>query len=201
MRQVSPDNLAAKPVLRRERMPLHDALEIALLVLLTFVPINLITARAVVEGPSMQPTFYTGDLVLVNRAIYFFSNPQRGDVIVLHNPHGRDGSDLIKRVIGLPNEIVELRDGRVYIDGFLLQEPYIREFCGVGCSGKWTLSGTQYFVLGDNRPQSYDSHNFGPVERHLIVGQAWIRYYPLSNFTIVEHPSYALGGPPHSSKR
>jgi signal peptidase I len=195
MREVSPDSLAAKPRLRGKRTPLCDALEIALVVLLTFTPINLITARAVVEGPSMQPTFYTGDLVIVNRAAYFFSSPQRGDVVVLHNPRTSGADDLIKRVIGLPNETVELRDGRVYINGTLLDEPYIREFCGLGCNGTWTLSPTQYFVLGDNRPQSYDSHNFGPVERHLIVGQAWIRYYPLSSFTVIEHPNYALKSP------
>ncbi len=195
MRPVLPESLAARPLLRGRRSPLRDGLEITLLVLLVFTPINLITARAVVQGPSMQPTFYTGDLVVVNRAAYFFSRPQRGDVIVLHSPHSTGSDDLIKRVIGLPNETVELRDGRVYIDGALLEEPYIREFCGLGCNGKWTLSGTQYFVLGDNRPHSYDSHNFGPIEQHLIVGQAWLRYYPLSSLTFIEHPTYGQVAP------
>ncbi|PJF36891.1 MAG: signal peptidase I [Candidatus Thermofonsia Clade 1 bacterium] len=195
MRQTSESSLSAQPRLTGRRNLARDLFDLALLVLLTFTPINLVTARAIVEGPSMQPTFYTGDLVIVNRAIYFFSAPQRGDVIVLHNPRSAQGDDLIKRVIGLPNETVELRDGRVYINGLLLEEPYIREFCGLGCNGKWTLSATQYFVLGDNRAQSYDSHNFGPIEQHLIVGQAWIRYWPLSSFTIIEHPSYALAKP------
>jgi signal peptidase I len=191
MRDVTTLNLSARPRLHGRRSLLRDVLEIALLVLLTFTPINLVTARAIVDGPSMQPTFYTGDLVIVNRAAYFFSAPQRGDVIVLHNPRSAHSDDLIKRVIGLPNETVELRDGRVYINGTLLEEPYVRAFCGLGCNGQWTLSATQYFVLGDNRPQSYDSHNFGPIEQHLIVGQAWIRYWPLSSFTIIEHPTYA----------
>ena len=191
MRAVMTLNLSARPRLHSRHSLLRDVLELALLVLMTFTPINLVTARAIVDGPSMQPTFYTGDLVIVNRAAYFFSAPQRGDVIVLHNPRSAQSDDLIKRVIGLPNETVELRDGRVYINGTLLEEPYVRAFCGLGCNGKWTLSATQYFVLGDNRPQSYDSHNFGPIEQRLIVGQAWIRYWPLSSFTIIEHPTYA----------
>ncbi len=182
--------LSARPPLRGKRSLLRDVLEIALLVLITFTPINLMTARAIVDGPSMQPTFHTGNLVIVNRLAYFFSLPQRGDVIVLHNPRYEGGDDLIKRVIGLPNETITLKDGRVYVNGVLLEEPYVREFCGLGCNGTWTLSPTQYFVLGDNRPQSYDSHNFGPIERHLIVGQAWVKYWPLSEFTIIEHPNY-----------
>ncbi len=182
--------LSARPPLRGKRSLLRDVLEIALLVLITFTPINLMTARAIVDGPSMQPTFHTGNLVIVNRLAYFFSPPQRGDVIVLHNPRYEGGDDLIKRVIGLPNETIALKDGRVYVNGVLLEEPYVRDFCGLGCNGTWTLSETQYFVLGDNRPQSYDSHNFGPIERHLIVGQAWVKYWPLSEFSIVEHPNY-----------
>lgn len=182
--------LSARPPLRGRRSLLRDVLEIALLVLITFTPINLMTARAIVDGPSMQPNFHTGNLVIVNRLAYFFSAPQRGDVIVLHNPRYEGGDDLIKRVIGLPNETVELKDGRVYVNGVLLEEPYVRDFCGLGCNGTWTLSETQYFVLGDNRPQSYDSHNFGPIERHLIVGQAWVKYWPLSELSIIEHPNY-----------
>ncbi|MDL1922634.1 signal peptidase I [Chloroflexi bacterium CFX3] len=182
--------LSARPPLRGKRSLLRDVLEIALLVLITFTPINLMTARAIVDGPSMQPTFHTGNLVIVNRLAYFFSPPQRGDVIVLHNPRYEGGDDLIKRVIGLPNETIELKDGRVYVNGVRLEEPYVRDFCGLGCNGTWRLSATQYFVLGDNRPQSYDSHNFGPIERHLIVGQAWVKYWPLSEFSIIEHPNY-----------
>jgi len=191
MRGISALNLSARPRLHSKHSLLRDVLEIALLVLMTFTPINLVTARAIVDGPSMQPTLYTGDLVIVNRAAYFFRAPQRGDVIVLRNPRSAQGDDLIKRVIGLPNETVELRNGRVYINGTLLEEPHVRAFCGLGCNGKWMLSTSQYFVLGDNRPQSYDSHNFGPVEQRLIVGQAWIRYRPLSSFTMIEHPTYA----------
>lgn len=179
---------APKPALRRKRSPFRDIFELVLLVLLTFTPINLMTARAIVKGPSMLPTFRTDNLVIVNRMAYFFSRPQRGDVVVLHNPNNPQGDDLIKRIVALPGETVEIRGGVVFINGVQLNEPYVREYCG--CNGTWTLGVNQYFVLGDNRNNSYDSHNFGPIDRSLIVGQAWIKYWPLAEFEFVHHPRY-----------
>lgn len=194
MRPVVPaaadDGLPPKPrVMVRHRAWWRDIVEIVLLILLTYTPINLMTARAVVEGPSMQPNFWTGDLVIVNRSVYFFSPPSRGDVVVLHNPRIATGDDLIKRVVGLPGETVEIKEGRVYINGILIEEPYIERFC-TNCDGSWTLGPDQYFVLGDNRPNSYDSSRFGPISKDLIVGQAWIRYWPLSDFEILNHLNY-----------
>ena len=151
--------------------------------------VNLATARAVIDGPSMQPNFYTGQLVIVNRFAYFFNRPQRGDVIVLHDP-GNPQQDFIKRVIGLPGELVQIKDGRVYVNGTMLEEPYIAEFCDNRCDGMWDVKPDQYFVLGDNRPHSYDGHSFGPISQSLIVGQAWIRYWPLPDVGIIEHPRY-----------
>ncbi|MCC7208267.1 MAG: signal peptidase I [Anaerolineae bacterium] len=189
---IAPSEASPPPQPRvrvRHRAWWRDIVEIVLLILLTYTPINLMTARAVVEGPSMQPNFFTGDLVIVNRSVYFFSPPSRGDVIVLHNPRVSTGDDLIKRVIGLPGETVEINDGRVYINGILIEEPYIERFC-TNCDGSWTLGPDQYFVLGDNRPNSYDSSRFGPISKDLIVGQAWIRYWPLSEFEILSHLNY-----------
>ncbi len=170
----------------------RDVVEIVLLVVITYTPINLMTARAIVEGPSMQPNFFTGQLVIVNRSAYFFSAPARGDVVVLHNPNSLQRDDLIKRVIGLPGETLELREGQVYINGMRLDEPYIKNPCGSTCVGKWELGPEEYFIMGDNRPNSSDSRGFGPIKRSLIVGQAWIRYWPLPDFEIVPHPNYNL---------
>jgi signal peptidase I len=74
----------------------------------------------------------------------------------------------------------------------LLEEPYIQHPCGSSCNGKWELGRDQYFIMGDNRPNSSDSRAFGPINKSLIVGQAWIRYWPLPDFEIVPHPNYNL---------
>ncbi len=173
------------------RRPLwRDFGEIVLLIAIIYTFVNLTTARAVVEGSSMRPNFETGQLVIVNRFAYFFDNPQRGDVIVLHNP--RNGKeDFIKRVVGLPGEYVQILEGRVYVNGVLLDEPYIERFCTSSCDGTWQIGEDEYFVLGDNRPSSHDSHAFGPIKRSLIVGQAWVRYWPLPDVAIIDHPNYA----------
>jgi len=167
----------------------RDAIEITLLVVTIYTLVNLATARAVVEGQSMQPNFYTGQLVIVNRFSYYFGGPQRGDVIVLHDPKDVT-QDFIKRVMGLPNETVLIKEGRVYINGIQLNEPYIQNFCRAGCDGTWHLKANEYFVLGDNRSNSFDSHAFGPIQRSLIVGEAWIRYWPPQDFGMIPHPVY-----------
>ena len=177
------------PGLSRHHALWRDVVEIVLLIVTIYTLVNLATARAVVEGQSMQPNFYTGQLVIVNRFAYYFTEPQRGDVIVLHDP--KDPSqDFIKRVMALPNETVQIQQGRVYINGAELDEPYIAEFCRAGCDGTWTLKNDEYFVLGDNRSNSFDSHSFGPITRSLIVGEAWIRYWPPQDVGFIQHPGY-----------
>lgn len=174
----------------------RDVLEAFIVIVAIYTLVNLATARAIVEGASMQPNFATGQLIIVNRLSYFFSTPQRGDVVVLHSP--TDGSeDLIKRVIGLPWDTVEIRDGMVYVNGRQLAEPYILDEnrCTVACDGVWALNADQYFVLGDNRASSYDGHSFGPIKRSLIVGQAWLRYWPPPNFGFIPHERYNDNGP------
>lgn len=196
-----PQEQSSQPKLVSSRRLRRDVIETVLLVLIIYTLVNLTTARAIVEGPSMQPNFYTGQLVVINRFAYYFSQPQRGDVVVLHSPRAECQKtdrvidyacdDLIKRVIGLPGETVDIRAGRVYVNGAMIDEPYITQFCDRGCDGTWTLKTEEYFVLGDNRNNSYDSHSFGPISRHLIVGQAWIRYWPLQDANVIPHPSYS----------
>jgi signal peptidase I len=179
----------SKPGLASHHSILRDIFEIILLIVTIYTLVNLATARAVVEGASMQPNFRTGQLVIVNRFAYYFSQPQRGDVIVLHDPKNIS-QDFIKRVMALPGETVQLKQGRVYVNGKLLDEPYIEHLCKAGCDGTWTLKDDEYFVLGDNRSNSFDSHSFGPIKRTLIVGQAWFRYWPLSDVGFIDHPRY-----------
>jgi len=110
--------------------------------------------------------------------------------VVLDSPTGPDEL-LIKRVIGLPNEQIALRDGRVYVNGALLDEPYITEFCtSRACNGEWLLGPEEYFVLGDNRNHSLDSHTFGPVPASSIVGIARVRYWPPTEADLLNAPDY-----------
>jgi signal peptidase I len=203
-----------QPVLKRARRGWwRDIFEMVVLVVVIYTMVNLMTARAIVEGPSMQPNFYTGQLIIVNLFTYYFTTPQRGDVIVLHNPSvsckdviaqnagtavllpnnsvNSGCDDLIKRVIGLPNETIQIKTGRVSINGVQLDEPYIAHFCESGCDGTWRTGPQQYFILGDNRNNSLDSHAFGPINRGLIVGRAWIRYWPLPDLGFIPRPTYA----------
>ncbi len=186
----APAALPTRPRLMSRNSLFRDMFEVVLLVATIYTMVNLATARAVVEGQSMQPNFDTGQLVIVNRMAYFFATPSRGDVIVLHNPAKHD-EDFIKRVVGLPGEYIQIKEGRVYANGTLLEEPYIAEFCKIGCDGAWPIGPNQYFVLGDNRAHSHDSHVFGPIDRALIVGQAWLRYWPFDVFRFIEHQNYA----------
>ena len=188
------DNLAA----RRVHTQIEVLHRIVVVIIVIYTLVNLTTARAIVFGPSMQPNFYTGQLVIINRFAYFFNGPARGDVVVVHSPRPecRDAKpgdtnceDLIKRVIGLPGELVMIKGGRVYINGTRLEEPYISEFCK-GCDGKWHNGVNQYLILGDNRNNSWDGHSFGPITRDLIVGEAWIRYWPPQDANVIPHPVY-----------
>jgi signal peptidase I len=184
-----------RPALKSRDNLLREIGEILLLIVSIYTLVNLTTVRAVVDGPSMQPNFYTGQFVIVNRFAYYFGGPLRGDVVVLHDP--KDPSqDFIKRIVGLPGETIEIKKGRVYANGVFLEEPYIADFCRVGCDGTWTLDNDHFFVLGDNRNHSLDSHRFGPIHRELLVGLAWIRYWPLEDFTILARPAYeTISGP------
>lgn len=134
---------------------------------------------------------------MVNKAKYFFSDPQRGDVIVFDPPVSSE-YPFIKRVIGLPGETVDVKDGKVFIDSILLDEPYIfpepplrnKNF------GPEELSDDEYFVLGDNRNSSNDSRSWGSIKKDNIIGKAWFVYWPLGKCEFVKHydPNPDIGG-------
>ena len=166
----------------------QDLVETALLVAAIYVLVNLTTARFVVDGPSMEPNFYHDEYVIVSRANYWFTEPQRGDVIVFHDPHGSGRNPLIKRIIGLPGEHIVIRDGVVYVNGVPLDEPYIS--AQPRYDGEWFLGEDQFFVMGDNRNNSRDSHDFGPIDRSLIIGRALVVYWPPQRWGLVQRPDY-----------
>ena len=178
-----------RPDLRQRGLPhaLRDALEMLILVATIYALVNLSSARFIVEGDSMQPTFHTGQFLIVSRVNYLVGQPGRGDIVVFHYP--RDPrSDFIKRVIGLPGETVSLRGGQVYVNGEALDEPYIREACTLtNCpDSEWAIDDSMYFVMGDNRNESRDSRAFGPVHQSYFIGQALLRYWPPDDWGFVQ---------------
>jgi signal peptidase I len=149
------------------------------------VLINLFLAQATrVYGHSMEPNLHTDQRLVVEKVSYRLHGPQRGDVVVLRLPD-RGPELLIKRVIGLPGETVEIRDGGVYVDGQLLSEPYLSRKTS-GASNSWVVPEGHVFVMGDNRGASNDSRVFGPVALDRVVGRAWISYWPLEFLGIVQ---------------
>ena len=161
----------------------------------------LTSARYVVQGDSMRPNFVRDQYILVSRLAYLDQPPSRGDVVVLRHPWHR-GRSYLKRIVGLPGERVLVHGGCVVIDEKPLEEAYLTRGSGSPgsqCSNsvlpsdanamrasnavpdthkEWVLDDNQYSVLGDNRGSSDDSRSLGPVDRNLIVGRAWFRYWP-----------------------
>ena len=137
----------------------------------------------VVPTPSMLPTIQLQDRLILDKISYKFSVVKRGDVVVFRPPSNVDqsGTDWVKRVIGLPSEKVEIRDGNVYIDEKELTEPYELEKPDY-TYGPIVVPEGSYFVLGDNRNNSKDSHYWGELSNQNIVGKIFIRYWPLDRF-------------------
>ena len=151
---------------------------------------DLAIPRSLVDGHSMEPTFYSDDRLVVSRIHYLLGAPDRGDILVFNSlvpSEVATGTMLIKRVVGLPGESVELRDQEIFINGEALAEPYIKEACRITRCGDhaWQLGQNEYFMMGDNRNNSRDSRRFGPVPLEKIVGQVIFRYWPLASVGII----------------
>lgn len=158
-----------------------DTVETILLALVLFLAINALSARVRVENVSMKPTLQPGEFLLVNRVAYKLGEPSIGDIIVFHAP-GNSELDYIKRIIALPGDEVRVSNGTVFVNDQALYEPYISE--SPDYSGSWQVPPDEYFVLGDNRNNSSDSHLWGFVPREDIVGRALLIYWPISEFTL-----------------
>lgn len=153
-----------------------------------------------VNGQSMVPNFQNGEYLLTDKITYKMRTPERGEVVVFHAPQGAHcpegtGCDFIKRIIGLPGEQVEVKDGGIYIDGVLLAEEYLpADF--VTNAGQFTkdraitLGADEYFVSGDNRSYSSDSRSWGPITSQEIVGRVFFRYWPVSEVGTLPRASY-----------
>jgi signal peptidase I len=135
----------------------------------------------------MQPTLQSNQYLLVNKVVYMVGEPRRGDIVVFRLPQD-PRRDLIKRIVALPGEEVEVRNGVVYVNGKALDEPYIRDKPLYFFSKKTVPEG-EYFVLGDNRNNSFDSHVWDFLPREYLIGKAWVSYWPVQSWSVVEHNS------------
>jgi len=179
-----PDEPASFKVLIR------DLLETMLLAAIVFVLINTFTGRYQVLSVSMEPTLHEGQYLLVSKASYWFHGPERGDIVVVKPLNGDKNSiPLIKRLIGLPGDTIEARDGRIWINSVAINETYVSG--PLGYVNRWTLATNEYFLLGDNRNNSSDSHSWGPVPKENIIGKAVFRYWPLELFGTFPHYAFA----------
>ncbi len=156
---------------------LRDTVMTLIIAAVIFFGLQYVVQKFVVDGPSMNFTLHNGQHLLVNKVVYRFREPERGDVIVFRAPNNQR-DDYIKRIIGLPGESVEIKEGTVYIHQengtvFPLDESYIEESARQSFRGR-TIPGNEYFVLGDNRNNSLDSRNGWTLPRENIIGKAWI---------------------------
>ncbi len=170
---------------------LREIVETALLTAFIFLVVNAVIGRFRIEGPSMQPNLWEGEYVIVDKVSYLLHPPERGDIIVLTRP---SQPDLIKRVIGLPGDTIEVRGGQVYINGTPLDEPYLTEPIQLQTLAR-RVEPDHFFVMGDNRNNSSDSRSFGPILKDDIIGRAWIIYWPPPNWQILPHYNYAAAEP------
>ncbi|RMD67148.1 signal peptidase I [Candidatus Parcubacteria bacterium] len=160
---------------------------------------NFLAQPFLVNGSSMVPSFYSGDYLIVDELTYRFREPKRGEVVVFKFQKGpQEGAVtyFIKRIVALPGETIQIKDGKVKVfnaahpAGLTLSEAYLTPGAKTGGEVTRTLGDDEYFVLGDNRPYSYDSRSWGSVKREQIVGIVRFRLWPLRSFHAFAAPSY-----------
>ena len=177
---------------RRPSSPLRGAVEWVLILLgavaVAFVIKTFLFQAFYIPSVSMEPTLKVQDRVIVNKLSYDFHDVHRGDIIVFKSPPGEETAsvkDLIKRVIALPGETVEARDGHILIDGQPLQEPYLVDGVTTGEMEPHKVPAGHLWVMGDNRPNSKDSRFFGAIDEDLIVGRAFVRVWPIPKLSLL----------------
>ncbi|GIQ69194.1 signal peptidase I [Xylanibacillus composti] len=155
---------------------------VAALLIVMFVH-QFVFSLSIVEGQSMEPTLQNEERLFVNRALYYWSEPDRGDIVVLKDP--RENSDLllVKRVIGVPGDTIEVKDGRLYVNDEVYYESYVDTMIEDGDVAKTVVPEGEYFVMGDNRHRSgsLDSRIFGSVQKKSIIGRAEFIVWPITH--------------------
>jgi len=180
--QVQPEPVAEQPA--NWKRFILDILETLVLAVVLYFGINAVSARVRVDGFSMRPTLQDGEYILVNKLAYKTGEPHRGDIVVFIFPVDPQ-EDLIKRVIGLPGETVAIHSGTVSVNGIQLAEPYIAS--PPAYDDEWVVPEGQLFVLGDNRNDSRDSHQWGFLPIENVIGRAVLIYWPPEEWQVINH--------------
>jgi signal peptidase I len=179
------------------RAMLIDVLQTLLISLVLFFAINFVSARIRVESVSMRETLHPGDFVLVNRVAYDVEGYETGEVgrgdVVVFDPPFESEEPYVKRVIGLPGEVVKIENGKVYVNDVLVQEPYVQ--ADFHTSGTWEVPANEIFVMGDNRNNSSDSRSWGTVPIENIIGKALFVYWPLEQWGALTSSAAAASSP------
>ncbi len=161
--------------------------------IIAFVTVTYVGRSFIIPSSSMEPTLKPGDVIIVDKISYRFRPIRRGEIVVFHPPIPNETRFFVKRVIGLPGDLIEIRDGKVFVNGRPLSEPYIKakpEYVYGPCR----VPPGQYFLLGDNRNNSYDSHawDYPFVARKLIEGRVILRIFPPYRIRLFSRPHYNL---------
>lgn len=189
---MEPDyKLPAEELNEKEKRPgflnvVVDILETLLLSVILFLIINAVSARIKIDGSSMEPTLHHGEFIIVSKLNYRFGEPERGDIVVFDYPRNIT-QEYIKRVIGLPGDHVRIEDQKVYVNGQEVSEPYLN--APPVYEGEWDVPDEALFVLGDNRNNSSDSHNWGVVPMENVIGEAFFVYWPPESWGLIQQPN------------
>lgn len=177
-----------RPKVRRHSL-IREVIGTIGFVIAAFTLLQLALPRSVVHGSSMEPNLQEGQRLVISRLNYLFGQPQRGDIAVFNSPEPRSEGEppLIKRVIGVPGDVVEVIDQRIYVNGVPLDEPYLSEPCDERhCrENRWELGPDEYIMMGDNRNNSNDSRSFDAVPRENIIGEALFRFWPVDKIGVI----------------
>jgi len=194
-------NKTMKEMFRKLGSFFLDTIQTVVLALSIFVVVYLFLLQPhQVKGNSMYPNFQNDDFLLTDKISYRFGEPSRGDVIVFKAPPSEpcavDECEYIKRIIAMPGERVSIKENSVYINGARLVENYLDENLTISPGSlfqgerEMVVPPETYLALGDNRPYSRDGREFGFIKREVILGKAWIRYWPLTKIGIIPHAQY-----------
>lgn len=170
-----------------------DTIETIVVGLSIFVMVYLFLFQPTeVNGKSMEPTFQTGDRIYIEKVSYRFSNPERGDIVVFKAPPTHDDLEFVKRIIAIPGDKLEIKDGDIYVNDNKIEETYLYKdtdtfpMTFVLANNPLIIPEDKYFVMGDNRNHSSDSREWGLVDRSEIVGRAIFRWWPVNNMGVVK---------------